>query len=820
MLSCIVRNSTKHKPLKMCAMRKNPGYKEDPNEAAPTRRLYDSDSRTSEEEAALTESRDATVPADVWAALNQAKAEAKQRALEQRAEKMRAEQERKQREAEVMEAYRVEQERIRRIRANKRRQTAEKRAKRLHDAMLAELVRRWESEEAVRREEARKAQAIQEKLRTLRRCPAGFTWFHTGGGWRCRGELAQCSYDRRSDRGGSASGASAHSPRANGGQALARVAMEAHPSPAAGCAAVDGSASAPCSGSSAFVADHAPPAERGTTARDSWHGDQHPRVSSPFECEPAAFESGAERSQGRDRLLGLARLYDRAGDPAAAGSRSVWEVAVTAPVPLLPPPGAPAGTHPAHCFAPPSALLVCVLPAFTATPSMDAGQAAGGGGEDRSGFQSAAAPAHRGGRMPAECAASGEAAAAPDGASAAGRSEPSAQAAPPGASGGYSGQRSAAWGHGSSGASRGDRAERVVGPDARSLHACLPPQACRGEPSAQPAPPGASDTAREHGSSSASRGDRAEHVVGPDARSLHACLPPQACRGEPSAQPAPPAANSESSTRGAAQPDCTRRRSAAREHRSASAPRGQAANGCRTGSAGVAARAAAAPSECRTAAGECGGSSSSGGGAALETRLARAGAKPRGGSRELSEATLPRPGQGGHVRPAAAGKGEGESPLVAGVARMVEAWVAADAPAAGARRAPSIFEGNVPAGIGVPAYVARLARRGLCPDDAVLVAVLVYMARVRASGVALSAYNVHRYLLACFVLALKATSDRFYSNAFYASVGGVRLLDLNLLESSLLSLLDWSLFVSRAEAKRSTRAATSAAADDAIAWFS
>lgn len=59
------------------------------------------------------------------------------------------------------------------------------RAKEEHAAHLADLKRR--REEAKIEEERRKAAALQEKIRRICPCPAGFNWFKTGGGWRCSG---------------------------------------------------------------------------------------------------------------------------------------------------------------------------------------------------------------------------------------------------------------------------------------------------------------------------------------------------------------------------------------------------------------------------------------------------------------------------------------------------------------------------------------------------------------------------------------------------------------------------------------------------------
>ncbi|KAG6592611.1 stage v sporulation protein k [Phytophthora cinnamomi] len=56
-------------------------------------------------------------------------------------------------------------------------------AKEAHAAHLDELRRA--RDRAKLEEERRRAQAIQEKIRWICSCPAGFNWYKSGGGWRC-----------------------------------------------------------------------------------------------------------------------------------------------------------------------------------------------------------------------------------------------------------------------------------------------------------------------------------------------------------------------------------------------------------------------------------------------------------------------------------------------------------------------------------------------------------------------------------------------------------------------------------------------------------
>lgn len=78
---------------------------------------------------------------------------------------------------------------------------------------------------------------------------------------------------------------------------------------------------------------------------------------------------------------------------------------------------------------------------------------------------------------------------------------------------------------------------------------------------------------------------------------------------------------------------------------------------------------------------------------------------------------------------------------------------------------------------------------------------LVYIDRIlhEHDHVDLSAFNVHRLLLASVVVATKFHDDVFFTNSFYAEVGGVSMAELNILEARLLDLLGWRAGVSVAE---------------------
>ena len=79
----------------------------------------------------------------------------------------------------------------------------------------------------------------------------------------------------------------------------------------------------------------------------------------------------------------------------------------------------------------------------------------------------------------------------------------------------------------------------------------------------------------------------------------------------------------------------------------------------------------------------------------------------------------------------------------------------------------------------------------------VLLLAFVYIDRIRTSeNFILTRLNVHRIFITAVLLATKFYDDEVFKNSFYASLGGVTVKELNILEIDLLNMLKFSLVVS------------------------
>lgn len=92
----------------------------------------------------------------------------------------------------------------------------------------------------------------------------------------------------------------------------------------------------------------------------------------------------------------------------------------------------------------------------------------------------------------------------------------------------------------------------------------------------------------------------------------------------------------------------------------------------------------------------------------------------------------------------------------------------------------------------------RIQQYFLCSDECFWIS-MVYFDRLLAlhPDLVLSYLNVYKMLLVSMVIAAKFHDDLYYSNEYYARVGGLQLSQLNMLEVEFLKLLSWAMHVTQ-----------------------
>jgi hypothetical protein len=107
----------------------------------------------------------------------------------------------------------------------------------------------------------------------------------------------------------------------------------------------------------------------------------------------------------------------------------------------------------------------------------------------------------------------------------------------------------------------------------------------------------------------------------------------------------------------------------------------------------------------------------------------------------------------------------------------------------------SVFTSNKTPQISIKKYLHRIMKYSK-PEASTVIICLIYIDKIcENSSLQLTYYNIHRIILSCMVLALKYNEDDYYSNKYYAKVGGISLKELNELEYNIMLLLQFNFFI-------------------------
>jgi hypothetical protein len=97
--------------------------------------------------------------------------------------------------------------------------------------------------------------------------------------------------------------------------------------------------------------------------------------------------------------------------------------------------------------------------------------------------------------------------------------------------------------------------------------------------------------------------------------------------------------------------------------------------------------------------------------------------------------------------------------------------------------------------ISIKDYILRLAKHSKVNESTIII-VLIYIDRIcNINHLNLTYYNIHKLILASFILAIKYNEENYYSMTFYSKIGGISLSELNNLEFECLILIRYNLFI-------------------------
>jgi hypothetical protein len=98
--------------------------------------------------------------------------------------------------------------------------------------------------------------------------------------------------------------------------------------------------------------------------------------------------------------------------------------------------------------------------------------------------------------------------------------------------------------------------------------------------------------------------------------------------------------------------------------------------------------------------------------------------------------------------------------------------------------------------ISIEDYIKRIVQYAYCSPECFVIA-LIYVDRIMTKNTdcKITPFNIHRLIITSVLLAAKSRDDTYYSNSYYAAVGGITTEELNQLERAFLTLIEFDLFV-------------------------
>ncbi len=88
-------------------------------------------------------------------------------------------------------------------------------------------------------------------------------------------------------------------------------------------------------------------------------------------------------------------------------------------------------------------------------------------------------------------------------------------------------------------------------------------------------------------------------------------------------------------------------------------------------------------------------------------------------------------------------------------------------------------------------YINRLINHMDCSIECYIIALIYITRATRTHKLKINMFNIHRLLLVSLIIAIKFHEDKYFSNKYYATVGGISNKELNDLELKFLHLIDF-----------------------------
>ncbi|KAL1350630.1 hypothetical protein HN51_014666 [Arachis hypogaea] len=107
----------------------------------------------------------------------------------------------------------------------------------------------------------------------------------------------------------------------------------------------------------------------------------------------------------------------------------------------------------------------------------------------------------------------------------------------------------------------------------------------------------------------------------------------------------------------------------------------------------------------------------------------------------------------------------------------------------------TVFHGSKAPKLSITRYMERIVKYARCSSSCFVIAQIYIDRYFSKNGGYLTSFNAHRLLITSLLVAVKFLDDRYFSNAYYAQVGGISTQEMNRMELEFLFSLEFRLFV-------------------------
>ncbi|XP_015968221.1 cyclin-P3-1 [Arachis duranensis] len=107
----------------------------------------------------------------------------------------------------------------------------------------------------------------------------------------------------------------------------------------------------------------------------------------------------------------------------------------------------------------------------------------------------------------------------------------------------------------------------------------------------------------------------------------------------------------------------------------------------------------------------------------------------------------------------------------------------------------TVFHGSKAPKLSITRYMERILKYARCSSSCFVIAQIYIDRYFSKNGGYLTSFNAHRLLITSLLVAVKFLDDRYFSNAYYAQVGGISTQEMNRMELEFLFSLEFRLFV-------------------------